>query len=166
MLDLDEIKQSLSSTPKPWIWSPDGGLADTQVDLTALIEELEHYKKQVAELVDPDKAELVSFVDGVFSFKSPVFETLLAGVVQMLDQSGAKNYVDLQMELGGPPEKSVVLTLQRKEGKTAHQLRVEADAECARLRKALQQLVAACVEGADADDVNIAVAVAKEALDA
>lgn len=169
MLDLQPIKDRLAAaTPGPWTASPnvqprgvaavaqvntvlvlssgplygspmqDASLiANAPTDLAALVAEVERLQAQLIELVDPKKAELVLFVDGAFTLRSEVFNTLLAGLVQMLDKAGAENYCQMEAVIG--TRDAVVLTIQRKAGKTPHELRREAEAEVERLRGAIKQ---------------------------
>lgn len=111
-------------------------IANAPADLAALVAEVERLRAQIDELVNPENAELVSFVDGAFAFHSEVFRTLLAGLVMMLDKAGAENYC--QIEVAAGTRDAVVLTIQRKAGKTPHDLRREAEAEVERLRGAIK----------------------------
>jgi hypothetical protein len=50
MIDLESLKTRLAETPRPWFWTPDGGIAEQQFDLGAVLDELEHLRAEVAHL--------------------------------------------------------------------------------------------------------------------
>ena len=60
-----------------------------------------------------------------------------AEMALILDENKAVNYVDFTCGLRG---KEYILTVQRKEGRTPHELRREAEAEVERLRAQLQAI--------------------------
>ena len=87
-----------------------------------------------------------TFEDAVTHWESNVefknhFQNLLSGMIHAaFVESKGINYVEMQME---GPDGGYVVTIQRRQGRTPHELRREAEAELARLR--------AKFEGAKAD---------------
>lgn len=65
----------------------------------------------------------------------PIVAALMIQLVSFFELAGGKNYVEMQVK---HPEKGIFLmTVQRVEGKTPHQLRVEAEFRVSELEKEL-----------------------------
>lgn len=60
------------------------------------------------------------------SLSHPMQASLVAGFADMLDQSKAENYIEMRMTKG---EQKIVVTIQREEKPTPHELRKKAEAE-------------------------------------
>jgi len=100
---------------------------------------------------DPVQAELDRLVRLTkFSFEEAVdhwqgsiefdnaFKNLFAGLIYAgFVKSKGINYVEYTMD---SPEGSYLVTIQRKAGKTPHELRMEAETELARLRAQLEEM--------------------------
>jgi hypothetical protein len=95
--------------------------------------------------IDPNMPKLVRFEDGVWTFQSPAFPAMIATAAAMLDETEAPNYVEFQAQW--KRSKWIVCCIQRREGKTPHQLRQEAEAKCDTMLDAIKTI------GRDAVDV-------------
>ena len=96
----------------------------TKIELQA---EVDRLREMLAQFTDPKNARLVSYLGGVWEFKSPIFEVFVVQLAQMLAVTGAENYVEIKADHRdvGP----IVVTIQRQNGKTPHELRLEAESE-------------------------------------
>lgn len=82
-------------------------------------------------------------------FRHPTAQVIVMALRDMLDGAGAPNYVEAQLhDTAKEPSETYVVTLQRKHGKTPHQLRAEAEAERDSIRQttgvALDAIAKAC----------------------
>jgi hypothetical protein len=112
--------------------------AELEAEVTRLAEAL-------AQFTDPEHARLVSFVDGQWSFKSPIFPIFVNTAAQMLAEVNAKNYIE--MRAAHPDVGPIVVTVQKEWGKTPADLRTEAEEEVERLRSIIGGIEYAVSEG-------------------
>ncbi|MFE2994110.1 hypothetical protein ACFXG4_03750 [Nocardia sp. NPDC059246] len=86
---------------------------------------------------------LTSVRDGI-SVSTPEeikYQVGLLATRMFADNPSAVNYLEMEMHVGDPDTgERFVLTVQRKSGKSPHQLREEAEAEVARLRERVEEL--------------------------
>jgi len=105
--------------PTPW---RDG---DGYICVACLAARRDHYKEQFEIHFSPEKHKLVSFNGNEWSFKTPVVRALAESYAQMLEEMGAKNYIEVDVHherIGG-----ITMTLQKRNGKTPHELKIEAE---------------------------------------
>jgi septal ring factor EnvC (AmiA/AmiB activator) len=96
-------------------------------DLRQTVERLEKVLKGDA-IIESLNYQSGSSLDIVLSH--PMQASIVSGFADMLDQSGAENYLEMQMTKEG---KRFVLTIQRSEKPTAHELRRQAEQQLATL---------------------------------
>lgn len=109
-------------------------MAKTKAELEAENKEL---RQRIWDFANPEKAELVSFTEGIPSFRHPLVPIFFESLAQMLTITGATNYVET--EAYSKNEGHMILTVQRWKGKTPHQLRQEAEAEVSRIQDILAE---------------------------
>lgn len=94
--------------------------AELQAEVARLREALDQF-------INIDHARLVSFKDGAWEFKSPIFPVFVHTLGQMLAEVNAPNHIELRA--GHPEIGPIVLTIQKEWGKTPTDLRIEAEKE-------------------------------------
>lgn len=96
-----------------------------------LLEENAELKRQIERFSDPSKAKLVSFEGGEFQFEAPIVTLMAEYLAQMLEVQGheVSNYCQISVNHDRLGE--LTLLLQRKNGKTPHQLKKEAEEKLA-----------------------------------
>ncbi|MGX1809741.1 hypothetical protein ACWIGI_28805 [Nocardia sp. NPDC055321] len=94
--------------------------------------------------LETERDEILTGVREGISVATPKeikYQVGLLATRMFADNPGAVNYLEMEMQVGDPDTgEQFVLTVQRKAGKSAHQLRVEAEAEVARLRAHISRL--------------------------
>ena len=128
--------------------------------LQDLLEERDALRAEVtrqAALLEERYADvrLVSFVDGYLTLRGGPIPAIIASLAQMLGKGGdgpIANYTETRVhdaELG-----ELVLTLQRSEGKTPHELRRAAEAQRDQLADAIAVAIDALAHGREAANVT------------
>ncbi len=76
-----------------------------------------------------------SFVDGVLTIRphKEVVAVMAEALASVLDEAEAPNYVEMELKRAGST-KAYRLTIQRPEGRSAHELRMEAERKLAELK--------------------------------
>lgn len=101
---------------------------------------LDSAEDRLRDIADPSSARLVRFENGQFTFKAPIIPLMAEYLAQMLTASGGEpaNYTETAFYHTALGE--LTLSLQRKSGKTPHELRMAAEAERDALRAELDAL--------------------------
>lgn len=101
----------------------------TKAELEA---EVARLREALDQFTNIDHAHLVSFQDGQWEFKSPIFPVFVNTMAQMLAAVNAPSHIE--MRAGHPEVGPIILTIQKEWGKTPTDLRIEAEREIERLR--------------------------------
>lgn len=94
--------------------------------------EVDRLREALDQFTNIDHARLVSFKDGAWEFKSPIFPVFVHTLGQMLAEVNAPSYIELRA--GHPEVGPIVLTIQKEWGKTPTDLRIEAEKDRDKLR--------------------------------
>lgn len=79
-----------------------------------------------AEWAGGDKVEI--------GYDAPIIGALASALAQWFAEQGGPNYAEMQFSTVDPEVGPLILTVQRKDGKTPHELRAEAERDADRLR--------------------------------
>ena len=143
---LDDGELTVTDGPMTYIKAPPPGEPDT-LHTGPSRAEVERLRARIAELeellTDPVGLASMSF-DGITleaAFKHPIFEVIGQWFYQLLEMAEAPNYLEVTLHPADRDgnDHDIVLTAQRKQGKTPNELKMEAQTEAERLRALLRQ---------------------------
>jgi hypothetical protein len=95
---------------------------------------------------DWSQVRLVRFEDGQFDFSAGPVRYIAEYFAQMFEAGGGKYFNNMEIEFGHPKAGPMILSAQRRAGKTPVQQRKDAEAEAKQLRERVAELEAALRE--------------------
>lgn len=138
---LDDAELALIHVLPAYVRTLESRATDAEEMSAQALEDSDAVRDEMAKILDPEMKDLRLENGGInIAVAGPIVERMAMAVVGWFRESGAENYIEMNLNARDNPEEAYVVNVQKRGRKSPHQFRLDAEQELAELRSEVERL--------------------------